>query len=206
LRPITKSRVLRLGIKLLTCPQLFADKLKEQVQREECIAHSTARLLPESSILNSLHRKESIQIGAHTVTRGQCNVFYPSGNIKIGSYCYLGDHSRIWSAIGITIGDRVLISHCVNIHDHNAHSRAANQRHLQAAEIFSGNSKNMNGVGMAPIVIEDDVWIGFNAIIMKGVTIGRGAIIAAATVVTKDVPPYAIMVGNPARQVGTSTE
>jgi acetyltransferase-like isoleucine patch superfamily enzyme len=64
----------------------------------------------------------------------------------------------------------------------------------------------MTGVAMAPIVIEDDVWIGFNATILKGVTICKGAIIGAATVITKDVPPYAIMVGNPARQVGTASE
>jgi acetyltransferase-like isoleucine patch superfamily enzyme len=59
---------------------------------------------------------------------------------------------------------------------------------------------------MAPIVIEYDVWIGFNALIMKGVTLGKGAIIGAATMITKDVPPYAIMVGNPARQAGSASE
>jgi acetyltransferase-like isoleucine patch superfamily enzyme len=64
----------------------------------------------------------------------------------------------------------------------------------------------MSGVGMSPIVIEDDVWIGFNATVLKGVTIGRGAIIGASTVVTKDVPPYAIVVGNPQRQIGAATE
>ena len=64
----------------------------------------------------------------------------------------------------------------------------------------------MTGVAMAPIVIEDDVWIGFNATILKGVKIGKGAIIGASTIITKDVPPYAIMVGSPARQVGTAAE
>jgi len=64
----------------------------------------------------------------------------------------------------------------------------------------------MTDVGMARIVIEDDVWIGFGATVMKGVTIGSGAIIGAAAVITKDVPPFAIMVGNPARQVGTASK
>lgn len=50
-----------------------------------------------------------------------------------------------------------------------------------------------------PVRIEDDVWIGTRAIIMPGLTIGRGAIIGAGSVVTKDVPPYAICAGNPAR-------
>jgi len=48
-------------------------------------------------------------------------------------------------------------------------------------------------------VIEDDVWIGFKATILKGVTIGRGSVIAAGSVVTKDVPPYTLVAGNPAQ-------
>jgi acetyltransferase-like isoleucine patch superfamily enzyme len=130
----------------------------------------------------------------------------PGGTIKIGSYCYIGDHTRIWSAIGVTIGDQVLISHSVNIHDNDSHSRSASRRHRQAVKIFAGCDLDMSDVSMAPIVIEDDVWIGFNAVIMKGVTIGKGAVIGAATMITKDVPPYAIMVGNPARQVGVACE
>ena len=56
------------------------------------------------------------------------------------------------------------------------------------------------------IKIEDDVWIGFNATILKGVTIGKGAVIGACSVVTKDVLPYKVVVGNPARDVGSSKE
>lgn len=52
-----------------------------------------------------------------------------------------------------------------------------------------------------PIVLEDDVWIGCNALILSGVTIGRGAIVGAGAVVAKDIPPYSIVVGNPARIV-----
>jgi acetyltransferase-like isoleucine patch superfamily enzyme len=52
-----------------------------------------------------------------------------------------------------------------------------------------------------PIVVEDDVWIGCNALILSGVTIGRGAIVGAGTVVSKDIPPYSIVVGNPARVI-----
>jgi galactoside O-acetyltransferase len=50
-----------------------------------------------------------------------------------------------------------------------------------------------------PVKIEDKVWIGFNSIILKGVTVGEGAIVGAGSVVTKDVPPYTIVAGNPAR-------
>ena len=53
-------------------------------------------------------------------------------------------------------------------------------------------------------MIEDDVWIGFNAIILKGVRVGRGAVVGAGSVITKDVEPYTIVVGNPQRVTGKS--
>ena len=202
---ITRIRLLRLLMRVLGSPLRITAMLDEQIKRAMCIASGTARLFPESCIINSLNRPACVQIGTNALIRGDLTVLPPAGTIKIGSYCYVGDHTRIWSAIGVTIGDRVLISHCVNIHDHNAHPTAAAQRHFQAVEIFSGCSTSMTGVAMAPIVIEDDVWIGFGATIMKGVTIGKGAIIAAASMITKDVAPYAIMAGNPARQVGTAS-
>jgi maltose O-acetyltransferase len=52
-----------------------------------------------------------------------------------------------------------------------------------------------------PVIIEDDVWIGINVILLPGLTVGRGAIVAAGSVVTKDVPPDAIVGGNPARVI-----
>lgn len=56
-----------------------------------------------------------------------------------------------------------------------------------------------NFCSIGPIIVEDDVWIATNALILSGVTIGRGAIVAAGAVVVKDVPPYAIVGGNPAK-------
>ncbi|MBV8923397.1 DapH/DapD/GlmU-related protein, partial [Bradyrhizobium sp.] len=55
----------------------------------------------------------------------------------------------------------------------------------------------------APVVIADKVWIGFNASILKGVTIGEGAVVGACSVVTRDVPPFAVVAGNPARVIRT---
>lgn len=204
--PRTTSRIYRLLIRILTWPQRAAARLEEQRKRERCRAHSTARLLPESCIINLTLKRDRIQIGARTISRGECRVFGSEGNIEIGSDCYIGDSSKIWSARGITIGDRVLIAHSVNIHDNDAHPKSAAHRHRQTAAICNAGPYDLTDVGMAPIEINDDVWIGFNASILKGVRIGKGAIIGAASLITKDVPAYAIMAGNPARQVGTASE
>lgn len=66
-------------------------------------------------------------------------------------------------------------------------------RHLVRENVKSG-----------PVVIEDDVWIGLNAIILKGVKIGRGAVVGAGSVITRDVEPYTIVVGSPQRVTGKS--
>ncbi len=59
---------------------------------------------------------------------------------------------------------------------------------------------------LAPVIIGNDVWIGANVVIMNGVTIGHGAIIGATSVVTKDVPPYTIVAGSPARVIKSRFE
>jgi acetyltransferase-like isoleucine patch superfamily enzyme len=64
-----------------------------------------------------------------------------------------------------------------------------------------GHPKEITNVDSAPIIIEDHVWISFNSIILKGVTIGKGAIIAAGSVVTKDVAPFTLVAGNPAKLI-----
>jgi galactoside O-acetyltransferase len=56
-------------------------------------------------------------------------------------------------------------------------------------------------VHLAPVKIQDKVWIGFNAIVLKGVTIGEGAVVGAGAVVTRNVPAYTVVAGNPARPI-----
>jgi acetyltransferase-like isoleucine patch superfamily enzyme len=60
-------------------------------------------------------------------------------------------------------------------------------------------SKDWSRVAGEPVIIRDKAWIGLNAVVLKGVTIGEGAVVAAASVVTKDVEPWTIVAGNPAR-------
>lgn len=92
------------------------------------------------------------------------------------------------------------------IYDHNAHSLDYASRIYdiqKEREDFHANrnfgfSKNWSPVKSAPIKICNKVWIGFNAIILKGVTIGEGAVVAAGAIVTKDVPEWTVVAGNPA--------
>jgi len=103
--------------------------------------------------------------------------------LEIGDYTSIGDRTQIHCGESIKIGHNVLISWDVNILDHDYHAP---------------------GGGRAvprPIVIEDEVWIGVRCLILKGVKIGKGAIIGAGAVVTKNVPPYTFVAGNPARPI-----
>jgi maltose O-acetyltransferase len=181
----------------------LAEKGEVLHKKESCFLGEGAHLYPSSRVENNQARREAIVIAAHSQILGQLLVFGHGGNIRIGESCFIGEHARIWSGDSITIGNRVLISHDVNIHDNNAHSLSAQNRHLQISQIFShGHPQTLDDVASAPIVIEDDAWIGFNSTILKGVKIGRGAIVGAAAVVTKDVPAYAIVAGSPAKIIG----
>jgi maltose O-acetyltransferase len=84
--------------------------------------------------------------------------------------------------------------------DGNTHSLNHEERQQEYLEILKcGNIKNKGNISSAPIVIEDHVWISFNVTILKGVRIGKGAIVAANTLVTKDVAPFTMVAGNPAK-------
>jgi acetyltransferase-like isoleucine patch superfamily enzyme len=161
----------------------------------------------ESRVINLQHNKNLITIGSHTHVRGELLVYAHGGKISIGNFCFVGEGSRIWSGASITIGNYVLIAHGVNIHDNNSHPTDWKERRLHTEHIIlKGHPTTGINLNDKPIVIMDDAWIGFNAAIMKGVTIGKGAVVGACSVVTKDVPDHAIVVGNPARIVGYTNQ
>lgn len=198
----------RILIKILGKAYSIPTKLVEyaEAKRKEqhCQVYPGAKLYPQCRIYNNQSR-DSIVVREHSVVLARLETFGHGGAIDIGRHCFIGENTNIWSASAIKIGDRVLISHDVNIHDTNSHSISADRRHQHFLEIFgAGHPKELPDVPTKPITIGDDAWIGFGATILKGVTIGQGAVVGARTLVTKDVPPYSIVVGNPARIVGTS--
>ena len=179
--------------------------LRERRKRAACEAAGGARLLPESSIVNPRGRREVVRIGNGTHLYGRLLVFPKSGEIVIGEDCFIGPGAQVWSAQRVTIGNRVFLSHGVNVHDSNAHPLSARLRHLQFVHAASPEvDAAFAAIRSAPVVIEDDAWVGFNATVLKGVTIGRGAVVGAASVVTRDVPPWTVVAGNPARSIGVA--
>jgi maltose O-acetyltransferase len=106
----------------------------------------------------------------------------------------------------VRIGHRVFIAHGVNIHDTTSHPRSARLRHIQFARQQDPEfERALQEIRTAPVVIGDDAWISFNAVVLKGVTVGRGAIIGAASIVTQDVPEFTVVAGNPARKIGEAS-
>lgn len=163
---------------------------------------SDARLLSGARLLNARKVRDAIWVGSGTIIRGELFIFGHGGSIKIGDSCYIGEDARIWSSCEITIGNRVLISHGANIHDNNSHPISAKFRAQHFTAISkTGHPSNDMEISATPVIIEDDVWIGFNSIVLKGVAIGEGAIVGAGSVVTKDVAPWTIVAGNPARVI-----
>lgn len=145
-----------------------------------------------------------INIGEDSFIRGSLEVQRPGGKISVGSKCYIGDHTRIWAAESISIGNNVLIAHNCNVFDNDTHPVDKLERRQDASNIlFDGKRKNFSSLKSSPVVIENDAWIGCNSIILKGVTIGEGSIVAAGSVVTKDVPAGVVVAGNPAKVVKT---
>ena len=174
--------------------------------KKKYLIDTSAIIYKMGTVVNNLDRVDAIEIGPYTSIKGEILTFGHGGKIKIGQYCYIGEYSKIWSAKSIRIGDRVLISHSVNIFDNSTHPISAADRHKQYKEIISsGHPKNLN-LQEKPIVIQNDVLIGCMSIILKGVTIGEGSIVGAGSVVTKDIPPWTLVAGNPIRVIRKISE
>lgn len=123
----------------------------------------------------------------------------PGATIEIGERTYVSCGASIACADRVTIGSDVLIASGVVIVDNDGHSTDGEHRKDDAGTI--GAVCDWNHVHVAAVTIGDKAWIGTNAIILKGVTIGEGAIVGAGSVVTRDVPPWTVAAGNPARVI-----
>ena len=134
---------------------------------------------------------ESTTVGAGTVIVCK-NYGGDFGRLKVGKNTYIGENNNIRvAATEIKIGDYCMISQMVSLISSN-HKIPTREGTIRDA----GLDTTKTG-----ITIGNDVWIGCNVIVLPGVTIGNGAVVAAGSVVTRDVPEYALVAGNPAKVI-----
>lgn len=126
-----------------------------------------------------------LEFGHNCVLRSDVKIdVKQKGKLYIGNRTIVNQFSEIVCTENIFIGKDCLIAEHVHIRDSDSHSILIDNYNMTK-----------------PIVIEDHVWIGVNSTILKGVKVGTGSIVAAGSVVTKDVPPHVIVAGSPAKVI-----
>jgi len=179
------------------------EKLKKLVHWSILIPKQTRPRLWIKWFVNPFYHKKGK--GACVRRRTRMDVV-PWNKFELGDYSTIEDFSAINNGVGpVIIGDRTKIGLSNTI---IGPVTIGNDIRLAQNITLSGLNHNytdvnlpihVQGVSTAPIVIEDEAWIGANVVVLAGVTVGKHCIIAAGSVVTKDVPPYSVAVGNPAR-------
>ena len=145
---------------------------------------------------------EALVVGSNCTMDGVHFDLGPEGRMVIGDYCYF-TNAVLLCEIEVRIGSYVVIGWNSTITDTDFHPIAPALRIADAIACSPlGKGKLRPEVLRKPVIIEDDVWIGPNVTILKGVRIGQGAWIEAGSVVTRDVPSRARLLGNPAQVVG----
>lgn len=139
-----------------------------------------------------IHLGDKVSIGAYAIIRPS-NLYGGAvgEGLKMGNRSNIGPYSYVGCSGFIEIGNDVMISPRVNLFAEN--------HKFDDAKIPMKDQ----GVAVGKIVIEDDCWIASNSTILANVTIGRGSVVGAGSVVTKDVPPFSVVAGNPARIIKT---
>ena len=143
----------------------------------------------------------NIRVGAECSLQGLLVTETDTSEIVIGNNVFIGSETIIDCATRVEIEDDVLVSYQCLLIDSNNHSNNAALRRNDLPDVKYGRAYNWDSIPSRPIVIRRGAWVGARSIILKGVTIGEGAIVGAGSVVTKDVEPYTIVAGNPARMV-----
>lgn len=187
--------------------KLFYNPNNYVKNRNNLILSKTTTLL-KSCTFKFQGRVESnrVIIGENSVIG--CNFIFESdsGEIEIGNNTFINSATNLISRNKIKIGHYVTIAWGCTIYDHNSHSLDYKERQndIQRLNLDYRNghdfyySKDWNTVKSSPITIADNVWIGFDCVILSGVTIGEGAIVGARSVVRDDVEPWTVVAGNPA--------
>jgi acetyltransferase-like isoleucine patch superfamily enzyme len=147
------------------------------------------RIASQATLRANTEQASGIRIGDHSTVHESVLIAANRGQVTIGRYSWVGPFCLVYGNGEVSIGDNVLIAAHTSINTVS--------HHFERCDI----PINDQGIYCDPVTIEDDSWIGMNAVILQGVTIGQGAIVGAGAVVTHDVPPWSIVMGVPARIV-----
>lgn len=129
-------------------------------------------------------------------------ICYQRGQIRIGDYSWFSLRTQIISATCVTIGSYSIFARDVYISDTNEHPLDPMVRRRETiAALEAGKPPNRYLAETRPVTIGNDVWVGERCFILKGVTIGDGAVIAAGSIVTHDIPPSVLAAGSPAKPI-----
>lgn len=172
---------------------------------------SSTKILVGSNIRFDVESEDRVyvNIGEKGIIKASFIFESNQGIVNIGNNVHIGGATFI-SRTSITIENDVTMAWGIMIYNHDSHSifwenrKNDNNQCYQDYINHSGNNvanKDWRNVVSKPIHICSKVWIGFDVTILKGVTIGEGAVVGAKSVVTRDVPPWTVVAGNPARVV-----
>lgn len=184
----------------------FDYAFKEAIQPDLMIYKTHAKSPPNPNItfplrgikrlcfLKNIVKNPLIQVGDYTYYDDPEDVFNFHKNV-LYHFDFIGDRLEIGSHCQIATGVKFIM---------NGANHAMNEGPTFPYGIFGGSwsGRPIQGENKGNTVIGDHVWVGYNAVIMPGVNIGQGAIIGACSVVTKNVEPFGIVAGNPAREIG----
>jgi len=179
--------------------RIFLVKLMEWRAKSRLRDHAGLQIAPTVKIRYrklKLRPSNSIKIGDGSIFEGDISFERDGASVEIGCNTAIGA-SHLIVATRIEIGDDVLVSFGCTIDDHNSHPISWPLRSNDVREWYNGR-KDWTHVVSRPVRLSNKCWIGMHSIVLKGVTIGEGAIVAAGSVVTKDVPAWTIVGGNPA--------
>jgi acetyltransferase-like isoleucine patch superfamily enzyme len=145
---------------------------------------------------------DALVVGANCTMDGVHFALGEKGRVQIGDYCYF-TNAVLLCELEMRFGSYVVIGWNATIADTDFHPLAPAERIADAIACSPlGQGRPRPEIPKRPVTIEDDVWIGPNATILKGVRIGTGAFIEAGSLVTRDVPARARIMGNPAQVIG----
>lgn len=158
------------------------------------------------TIQNAKPNRVNITIGNDCCL--SCNILLQSAEseIIIGDGVFIGPGTTLFCYERIVFENDIMVSWNCTFIDTNAHSLKSEERISDVRDWIKGPEfKNWNVVKHSPVLIKDKCWIGFNSIIMKGVTLGEATVIGSGSVVTKSTDPYTVHGGNPAVLIKKTT-